>query len=185
MLEESPFFKNAVKPAWAAARGDHPIDLTDENPDIADVYFSWLYSRILRVSEKWESLKYAQLYVFGEKLMHCEFQNDVINAMIRYFVGMDTRKDSGSVNITIIPGARAITTIYEGTIQGSPARRLMVDRWCEGHPFREVEQYRNHIPHDFAWDYLKAFLSSNPIQHKSFADPSLYHIEEAEKDRQA
>lgn len=183
MLEESPFFKNAVKPEWAAARGDRPIDLTDENPDIADVYFSWLYSRTLRVSEKWESLKYAQLYVFGEKLMHSEFQNDVIDAMIRYFVEMGAHKDPGPVNITMIPGPRGITTIYEGTIQGSPARRLMVDRWCEGHPFPVLEQYRNHVPHDFAWDCLKAFLSSKPTQHKSFADPSLYHIEEAEKDR--
>ena len=59
------------------------------------------------------------MYVLGEKIVDHEFQNAVIQAIIF---------DMGRKNK--VPSLGTIKIIYDGTTEGSAARRLLVDSWA-------------------------------------------------------
>ncbi|KAH8644972.1 hypothetical protein IG631_02436 [Alternaria alternata] len=112
----SEFFKNATKPEWRTE--SRPIDLSDEQPHIFRRYCQWLYSGHMApdLPEKSIFQCLAYMYVLGEKIVDYEFQNAVIQAII---------SDMGRKNK--VPSLGTIKIIYDGTTEGSAARRLLVD----------------------------------------------------------
>ena len=55
------------------------------------------------------------------------------------------------------PKAEAISIIYDGTVDGSPARRLMVDFWCwacREQWAAELEEY----PREFLEDIIRGLM---------------------------
>jgi len=114
VLLQSPFFANALKPEWVAARKGKPIDLKEEDPDSFAGYVQWLYSH--NIDTTYNTTKWAGLYVLGEKLMDATFQDQVLETMAQ---GCEAKVS--------YPTGKAINIIYDGTPEGSPARRLLID----------------------------------------------------------
>jgi hypothetical protein len=166
VLSSSPFLHNASKPAWTEGREKKPIDLSDEDSLTFDIYAQWLYSHnLLRFMG---ALRLAKLYVLGEKLMHDEFQNSVIDGLINNADGYRE-----------IPQGETVNIIYQGTPEGSPARRLMVDLCC--YLMREKEsrvEWADHHP-EFINDMLTAVFHVRelpPLKERPWArDLDSYH----------
>ncbi|KAH7094876.1 hypothetical protein FB567DRAFT_600559 [Paraphoma chrysanthemicola] len=117
VLLQSPFFRNALKPEWVAMRDGKPIDLSDVDSDLFATYVQWLYTHQVAVSVR--DPTWAELYVLGERLLDLEYQDIIILGII-----------ANSKAIYEYPDELAISTIYEGTRNSSPARKLMVDFYC-------------------------------------------------------
>lgn len=68
------------------------------------------------------------MYVYGEKIMDLRFKHAVVKAIIR---STHHRHEDGKV---YMPVTDTVNTIYGGTLDGSPARKLLVDLFmCYGH----------------------------------------------------
>jgi len=93
VLLQSPFFANALKPEWCDQHGDKPIELEDEDPNKFAAYVQWLYTH--QIDTKFDTMKWATMYVLGEKLMDLEFQDDVLEVLMR---GCDARKELLNAN---------------------------------------------------------------------------------------
>ena len=119
LTKTSAFFAGALKPEW---RPDpkKPLNLEDETLEMLQLYVQWLYTRTITYEPppRTHNFLYARLYVLGNKFLDPTFQNVVIAAFI------ENVKSS-----KIYPSNRIVKTIYDGTMPGSPARRLCVDFW--------------------------------------------------------
>ncbi|KAF2827201.1 hypothetical protein CC86DRAFT_257742, partial [Ophiobolus disseminans] len=91
----------------------------DEDLTVVEIYFKWLYSRNLPVSNHTDHVQYSRLYVLGEKLMNEAFQNAVIDDYAEASHAQDEW-----------PTRSAVRVIYDGTTTESPARRLLIDMYC-------------------------------------------------------
>ncbi|KAF2788391.1 hypothetical protein K505DRAFT_255648 [Melanomma pulvis-pyrius CBS 109.77] len=170
ICKTSEFFKNAVKLEWAGVK-KKPIDLRNESKDTFNVYLGWLYSKSLyhisHLSSTWTKL--TEAYVIGEKLMDQSFQVAVMDAMIGHRTN----------HTQWFPSIENINTIYDGTVEASPARRLMVDLcvWRDGSPWTNKELLGK-VHDDFVDDLLLALLEQRkPPATKSHApwmDPQAY-----------
>ena len=126
----STFFDNAMKPEWAASRSEHRVvDLTDEDPDIFKLYLHWLYFKTMpTVATKCltnnnpEYVALAKCYVLGEKLMDNGFKNAVVDALLDAMNNQPFYPHH-------CPDHRPIKITYDGTLEGSPTTRLLVDIW--------------------------------------------------------
>lgn len=152
VLRQSPFFANALKPEWVLARGGKPIDLEEENPDTFAAYVQWLYSH--QVDHQYpDEVEWAKKYVFGEKMMDREFQDDVMNAMLGTWI------DKGEFPADV----EMISTIYNGTPEGSPVRKLLVDFWRYADNAKDGFvrlDYARKAPADFVSDLLIAIFTA-------------------------
>jgi hypothetical protein len=151
VLRQSPYFVNALKPEWRAAREGKPIGLEDEDPDIFAGYVQWLYTH--QVDTKFNTVKRAEMYVLGEVLMDNAFQNAVLGTMIRRVEAKHH-----------YPIGEEIDIIYNGTNEGSPARRLLVDYYVWGAGSSWVKGYdmANTRPTDFINNLLLALVTRRP-----------------------
>ena len=139
----SAFFEAALKKEWAEGQ-TRTIKLPEEKPDIVAYYLKFIYSKELptdctknnsRNGKVYDVL--AELYALGERLQDDEIRNVVIDEIVR-FSKLVARVTGGHY-----PLDRAITTIYESTPEGSPARRLLVELFVtngEGKWVREISQ---------------------------------------------
>lgn len=114
-LKKSPFFENAMKEVWLV---DRTISLPADDQLTLHYYFHFLYASQVPATN-FEDL--AALYVYGEKVIDLDFEHAVISAMIRL-----TRLVQGDGKC-YYPVTKAVDCIYEGTLDGSPARQLLVD----------------------------------------------------------
>ncbi|KAF2130039.1 hypothetical protein P153DRAFT_431107 [Dothidotthia symphoricarpi CBS 119687] len=129
LCKTSAFFQSILESAWTGL--DYkPIDLTDEKPEVFQMYLQWLYSGkvavkleanlysyMVRVNDEvicWASL--LDSYILGEQLQDTTYQNAVMQAMIDCV-------ENGEV----LPSVKAIGDMYRGTSASSPVRKLVVD----------------------------------------------------------
>ncbi|KAF2026833.1 hypothetical protein EK21DRAFT_73348, partial [Setomelanomma holmii] len=117
----------------------------------------------------------AKLYVLGEKLMHFEFQDAALSMMMRNIKTKTEYPDGGH-----------ICTIYEGTMDGSPARRLLVDFfvWGNATGWAILKDPARNYPAEFLEDLVLAFLEDRrgltwPLPW--VADPASYMIGSSKK----
>ena len=68
------------------------------------------------VPDKEDFVFLAKIYVTGEELIDVEFENTVIDTIIAI-----------AILASHCPIGEAVATIYEGTVAGSKARKIMVD----------------------------------------------------------
>lgn len=97
--------------------GGEPIDLKEEDSEIFSASVQWLYTH--HIDSTFDTAKWSQAYVLGEKLMDREYLDCVIETMMREC----TKRGE-------FPGKINLEIIYEGTPEGSPARKLLVDFVC-------------------------------------------------------
>ncbi|ORY15901.1 hypothetical protein BCR34DRAFT_611932 [Clohesyomyces aquaticus] len=115
-------FKHTMKPEWAT-ENPGPVVLENETLHTFKIYLHWLYTRSLDRVEKETNRICIQLvnaYVLGERYIGAAYQNDVLEEIIANVERLSSGK-------RMIPYGRAIKTIFAGTVEGSPARRLLVD----------------------------------------------------------
>lgn len=159
----SEFFKNAVKVEWAGVE-KKPIDLGNESRDTFNIYLGWLYAKSLYhvsyLSSTWTQL--TEAYVIGEKMMDVTFQAAVMDAMIGH----------RTYQTQWFPTIQNINTIYDGTVEASPARRPMVNLcvWRDGSPWKNKNKLAEEMHEDFVDDLLSALLDQRkPPAGKSHA----------------
>jgi hypothetical protein len=158
VCDSSAFFKSAMKPEWTSATS-RIVDLTDEDPNIFEIYLHWLYFKTLSTIHNRppiadiEYIELAQCYVLGEKLLDMKFKNAVIDALIEVL-------ENDPEDNCFLPDYDIINTIYEGTTEGSPARTLLVDMW-QGRATPSCKAALDECPPEFTMDLAKVFLDLN------------------------
>ncbi|USP73218.1 hypothetical protein yc1106_00492 [Curvularia clavata] len=133
LRKRSNFFASAMKPEWSGSNPSRPpIDLTDEDPAIFEIYVHWLYFRVLPTTAEdldntevdFEFCTLSKCYVLGEKLMDTAFKNAIIDAFT------EAKFETPHLDLPS-PGVIPVTIIYDGTPKNSPARRLMIKMWSK------------------------------------------------------
>lgn len=119
----SDFFATALKEEWLEGQ-TRTVTLPNEDRELMAHYVDYLYTQKLPTRDYRPSLfgttpsgqlaclVLAQLYVLGERILDKSFRNAVIEEVVRIY----SRPMTDMVNV-----------VYQGTVAGSPARRLMVD----------------------------------------------------------
>ena len=157
--KSSTFFNNAMKPEWARARADpRDIDLSDECPDIFKIYLHWLYFKTFpTVSVKRdtldspEHLALSKYYVMGDWILDGGFKNAALDAWAEAF-------ENERSYTARLPASDAINLIYTYTLEGSPARRFLVDISVK-HAGESWTQYlTNALPYEFVLEFSRALL---------------------------
>jgi hypothetical protein len=146
MLESVAFFRNAMKTEWTNGDTKKPIDLSNQDPVTVEIYLNWIYFR--HIPETDDYLLLCRLYVLGNELIHDQFQNAVLDTIIETVV-----------RIKKLSGSPAVHLIYDGTDEGSPARRLFVDMylWSIKEPSYMHECFDDY-PSEFLRDYMCALI---------------------------
>jgi hypothetical protein len=129
LTRDSEFFAAAMKKEWAEGQ-TRTIVLPEEKPDVAAHYLSYLYSGRL-FTEDIKSVPgkaiipcfelLASLYVSCERYLNSKFQSAITTEVLR-LTSMSDRDGKHW-----IPTEESVRIIYQGTPEGSPARRLLVD----------------------------------------------------------
>jgi hypothetical protein len=90
-------------------------------------------------------MKWARMYILSEKLMDAEFQDTIIQTLM---TGCNTAK--------MFPAKGRINIIYNGTVEGSLARKLLVDLYCRVGIIHWLERrdFANMMPADYVNDLL-------------------------------
>jgi hypothetical protein len=157
--KSSTFFDNAMKPEWASSRAEpRLVDLTDQDPEIFKIYLHWLYFKNVPTvitenfaSSNPEFVTLAKCYILGEMLMDIGFKNAVLDALfdaIKYQPYYKAR----------YPGPKSTRIIYSGTVEGPPARHLLVDMWVTEATKDWAEFMTNNMLTAFTHDLAKALL---------------------------
>ncbi|KAH6637814.1 hypothetical protein C7974DRAFT_148983 [Boeremia exigua] len=137
----SPFFDKALNGRWAEA-DERAVKLHEDEPTVFAVYVHLLYTDKIAVSPTLfgtttgdvdgERKILAKLYILAEKVQDVETKNKTMAAL------MGTLRDQvGGKRVSL--SLRFVQTIYNGTPNGSMARKLIVDSFVEqgtGTPFR-------------------------------------------------
>ena len=155
----SKFFDNAMKKDWAASRLDaRTVTLVDEDPAIFKIYLHWLYFKTFPTAATKSTGRFdreicmlSNSLVMGEMLMDTAFKNAVLIVFRDALLNQPFYK-------RLRPGPSIIKTIYDGTPEGSPGRRFMVDVWV-----READEkwaiHLDDMPLAFMMDLSKAFMA--------------------------
>lgn len=148
LTKDSDFFAAAAKKQWSEGQ-DKRITLSDDDPETFQVYVGWLYERKIliqvlpappafaaptptfsfaRESDHFfpdgtanEISTLIDCYLLGEKFQDSVFRNAVINTLIACIHPMGT--DTWHVPHL----SRCVARAYDGTCEGSPLRKLLVD----------------------------------------------------------
>jgi hypothetical protein len=135
------------------------VQLPIENLESFKLYAHWLYTGTIPLPQfrKDETTKYfetlARLYILGEALLDTKFKNEVIGAII-----------ATSQENSYWPIGRPVAIIYNGTLPGSPARRLMTDVCAfkfQDNDTSWTNEFDN-CPKEFFQDVVRAMAKQRP-----------------------
>ncbi|KAF1965061.1 hypothetical protein BU23DRAFT_490739, partial [Bimuria novae-zelandiae CBS 107.79] len=134
------------------------IHLPDDNPRIFALYVHYLYTGHLAVldyptpvsaSSPPASRLYliAHLYVLAEKLEDATAKRAFLDALVDE---TDKTQTAGGAHF---PGNQVVNTVYDGTMSGSPARKLLVDLYtCNDECFISKTYEEEEWPVEFLRD---------------------------------
>lgn len=125
-------------------------------------YAHWLYSSNIptrdfddtdgtRNDPIWIDL--ANAFVFGEKIMDRKYQRDIIETIAAV-----------QSHAPDFPCAEAFAIVYDGTPEGSPARRLLADMYAHG--AYDAPDWRKELellPHEALLDVTRAMARAREI----------------------
>ncbi|KAI8939472.1 hypothetical protein NX059_003245 [Plenodomus lindquistii] len=167
LCKTSRFFQTATKPEWSGT-GPHTIVLPNEIPGIFHMYTQWLYTDKLAVklrlfkevdeggveseSEQVSLSHLVQSYLLGEMLMDSVYQRAIMGTLIRWVKNENT-----------YPANFLVRWAYEGTTEGSPLRRLLVDFWVwEASATWVTKKLVEDTCVEFAQDVIVALVEKRP-----------------------
>ncbi|KAH3970819.1 hypothetical protein HBI56_188840 [Parastagonospora nodorum] len=148
-IEISTLLSTELYYGWAAGRQGRPIDLKEHDPDTFAGYVQWLYSH--NADTTFDTIKWARMYVLDEKFMDAEFQDTVLQTLM---TGCNASK--------MFPTKGQISIIYNGTVEDSLARELLVDLYCRfsSIDWIEARDFANTMPADYVNDLLLELMCS-------------------------
>lgn len=140
LTRHSPFFQAALQKTWAEGQ-ESIVKLPEEKLEIVAAYLDYSYSgklptesTTLVISNANAYNVLADLYVLGERLQDKKVRNAIADEVLKFngaYVKGTVREN---------PMDYAITTIYDGTTEGHPARRLLVDLFLYKGEWRWVRE---------------------------------------------
>ncbi|KAF2827442.1 hypothetical protein CC86DRAFT_264582, partial [Ophiobolus disseminans] len=148
----SDFFKNAPKEPWVEAN-ERKVMLAEEDPDIFALYLELLYTSFD------ECIVLSKLYVLAEMLMDDNTKNLVLSAMVAKSNEVYT---DGKL---WYPGVNCAKIIYEGTREGSPARRLLVEFYTDNNISNFRATKSEYVLKDFLLDLAINLTETRPLLH--------------------
>ncbi|KAK5126459.1 hypothetical protein LTR85_010695 [Meristemomyces frigidus] len=180
----SDFFDAALDKCWKEAQ-DRRISLPDDKADIVQRYCQYLYSEKIYLTPTIfqkdvakdtnllpEYLVLAELYVFGEKIGDIPFKDAVIDAFL-------CRRSEPVEGVRYSPITSAVDILYEGTMPGSPARRLMVDRHVRLGASHWISDKSEDQNKEFLMDLARTMLQiPRPLMSTANLDRGDYHENE-------
>lgn len=133
------------------------VKLPKDDPATFGIYVNLLYTKQIPTKPTFansrrvmlEYIHLARLYVLCEKLQDIEGKNSTIHAML------STSRD----NISVLR-PNAIKTIYEGTPESSPARKMLLDMYVEYGNNMSLHGGRGNYPKQFLFDLAVQLLQS-------------------------
>jgi hypothetical protein len=140
-----------MKAEWNQHQGH--ISLHEEKPSLVQVYIEWLYTNkylalndladLIQLDASTCSSDLAEFYLLGEFLQDTKFQHFILHSMLL---------------ACHLPTAKDITSIYEGTPNGSPARRLYVDLFSRDDKSEQFKKDADNLPVEFKKDLCIRFM---------------------------
>lgn len=133
LTARSPFFKAALDGNCKEAE-ENIVRLPKDSPEVFGVYMHHVYTGTLAVRTRHflagspsesECILLAKTYVLSEKLQDVEAKNNALRALMKGMRPIWWAHHRPLANDTTVQTTTSI--IYDGTPQGSPARKLLVD----------------------------------------------------------
>ena len=170
LCSASRFFDAALKNDWKE-KEQNKIFLPEETPALFEIYVLWVYTGKLFTEDKTLTMEahlypYAtlfELYNMGARLQDYQFQDAAIDAILSETTVL---REGGYY----FPPAIVIPIVYENSLPGDCARRLLVDMCI-------LNRYTNHIRTDsgesylqFAADVARATLSGSNAKDTKMID---------------
>ena len=148
LRSNSKFFEAALSRNWREST-ERKVLLPEETTDHFRIYAQWVYTGKLFTEDKAQDMKpnqypfdnLAGLYAMGARLQDQPFQDAAIDAILA-----ETRVQRGSKSY--LPAPDLIPIIYENTLPGDAARRLLVDICVKNN-------FKSHIRPDKGEPYLQ------------------------------
>lgn len=111
----------------------------------------------------------ARAYVFGEKIQDDAFCNNVMDAILK--------RIKGNGHVSWYPTTDAVATIYNGTPEGSPARRLCVYLHTNFGSARQIRSTEDGEHPDFLRDLSRSLLEARgyPTSRLDLGDRQNWH----------
>jgi hypothetical protein len=163
IINRSLFFKKAISGSWREAE-DREVALPDDEPEVFALYIHYLYTGTLAAKPDpippqyrggLEYLRLTKLYVLAEKLQDItQLKNSIIKNILD--ISKAIREDRGHH----CPGQPCISVVYNGTPEGSPARRLLVDFWTYRAQGDWIAKSNSPLPEDFVHDLCANALNN-------------------------
>ncbi|KAI4927500.1 hypothetical protein J4E85_006011 [Alternaria conjuncta] len=153
----SKFFRNALRGGWNSAQ-TLEVTLKEENPRIFAWYLDTLYNgtKLSFQGQPWSFQPMSELYVLAEMLMDDSTKKSILAAIRK-------RCESPQFGHSL-PEPSAVRTIYDGTPESSPARRLMVDIFSQRASKERIEHWTTeNLPKDFLLDLSVNLIAQRPL----------------------
>jgi hypothetical protein len=171
LTTRSLFFRKALSGAWKEAE-ERVVKLPEDESNIVELYLQCVYGLPISVEPNpvpenhlgySERLELAKLYVFAEKVQDVRAKNIALKTFLKCVWKL--WRDGSWCD----PGEQVVHILYEGTVSGSPMRRLLVDIYAHAITspvaFRTDYPYPNEFLADIVTELTKTRLgcfSQNP-----------------------
>jgi hypothetical protein len=162
----SGFFSAALGKKWIEGQ-TRTIELPEEIPEHMEYYCEYLYSGELPTKdfshrESGDNMEagfelLANLYVLGERRMDAKLRNAIIHEMLCVQTLPVRIPAAFGFNNSCVPPTTAVNIIYQGTREGPPARRLMVDMVIA---HGRKAWHSSTVDPAFSFDVMEGFLKS-------------------------
>ena len=161
LRSSSRFFEAALSRGWKE-NTEKKVSLSEETPDLFEIYALWTYTRKLFTEDKTQAMesnqypyaRLAGLYNIGARLQDQQFQDATVDAILS-----ETKVQRGGQSY--LPSHEVIPIIYENTLPGDCARRLIVDICVRNRFTNQIKTDRGEAYLQFAADVALVSLSDS------------------------
>lgn len=188
LTSRSLFFKKALSGNWSEAQ-QRIIELPEDESDIFELYLQCVYGHEMSVEPApvpkdykgvEEQIEIAKLYVLAEKLQDVRAKNTALKAFMKSTWA--ERKTAQWFH----PDPAVVHIIYDGTMPGSPMRRLLVDLHAytvsiQPNVVAFPEEFYVELVREFTKARLENSFKDLHLKHKD--GPDNYLESESENDR--
>ncbi|KAF2122075.1 hypothetical protein BDV96DRAFT_627241 [Lophiotrema nucula] len=128
LTSKSEFFKRAMSGKWVESE-TRVVNLPNDDARVFGLWIHFAYTQQIPIMEvpsflPWDQLNLQLLWTKNTTtLVDCTCSNAVVLAILALSQTKDSEKG------WILPSKDTVKMIYEGTIEGNAARRLVVDIW--------------------------------------------------------
>lgn len=176
LTRKSELFQTALKKEWREGQ-TRTITMPDDEPEIIAGYLRFLYRGRLpirfevpqTINTSFSYKFYSKLYVLGGRLMDATLKRDAFVKMRGLFRCWKWTSPEDNEDLS---GHELVNTIYNGTMESDPARRLLVDMHVEC-PRDLNSQYHPEFLLALAQDFSKR-VGSAPLPGNKVLDIDSY-----------